>query len=105
MTTRHHLKTNNIEHIKRFLEDSGLSKPDLSVKLGMSRTAVTKWFEDGAAPKWTLLAIEALERRSNKSGSAIFLIKSESPEVTKMFEAIIGANPHITHQSLDEGWK
>lgn len=51
--------------IKRLLE-SGITYDHLAFQFGNTPNAIKDWIRAGKAPKWTDLAVEAIERRMGK---------------------------------------
>ena len=58
-------KTLDMEHLKNL----GLNAEELGREFGISGAGVKRWFKDGVAPYWTLIAAEGLARRMKGNSS------------------------------------
>ena len=67
---RTYQKTENCDHITTAMTKYNKKPAELGAMFGMTGgSTVSKWLKDGHAPKWTLLACEALHRRMNNEGT------------------------------------
>ena len=69
-------------HIVAFMKESGKNQTELADIIGVKGGSLSQWIRENNAPKWSLLAIEALKRRTQ--GSSAF----EAEKITALEEEI-----------------
>lgn len=74
-------RTANCNHIQALL-DQGFSRNQLADAFGVARnTTIHGWLHEGHAPKWTLLATEALRRRTNTGNKVVLLVVGSGKDI------------------------
>ena len=73
LSKRNHLRTEDISHLTSFMNEAGISPPELSTQLGMSVTAVYNWVTKKSAPAWTVHAIKGLRSEMGQEEREVFI--------------------------------
>ncbi len=71
-------KTVPYEVLETAMKDLNLKMNELSEQFGMSSNFVSHCKHTGVAPKWVLLAIEALQRRRGNNKQVVYVLKALS---------------------------
>lgn len=67
--TKNFQRAKDASHFVKFMKDTGTSQTKLGEAIGVSPGSISAWIKHNDAPKWTLLAIEALKRRMQGSSA------------------------------------
>ena len=75
--------------IEDALNKLGMTNKEFADQLGVQSDTVRKWFADGQAPKYALLCVEALQRRSRQrpEQDTVIVIRTK-PEHVAAFKGL-----------------
>ena len=78
-------------HIVKFKGDVGCNYKAIAEEFGISESALARWVSENRAPKWTRIAIEALERRRKQMPRAYILVRVEHAAQVGTVEDVLSA--------------